>query len=119
MCARDMDAMRYTSYTDECCRTITEAAEYPSDGYLVHLVRLHRVGDRISRVLSADDFDPVPALSAPIGMCVRSLESELQQLKDSQFPVLPGPTSCKQLHPLRMFPLRNLIARSACPGGAA
>jgi hypothetical protein len=82
MCRRDMDPMRYTDYTEECCRVIEDAGEYPTDLYLVRLVRLHRMADRIRRILSVDECDPPGViLSAPIGMCIKSLEVELQQIK--------------------------------------
>lgn len=59
--------------------------EYPNDAAAVHLARLHGVAGRISRVLSPHEWDPSsPGLnSAPIGACVKSLESELTQLKES------------------------------------
>ncbi|KAK9369480.1 hypothetical protein V1509DRAFT_619548 [Lipomyces kononenkoae] len=82
MCRKDMDPMKYTDYTEECCRVLEDAGEYPTDLYLVRLVRLHRMGGRIRCMF--DEYDsPGLILSAPIGMCIKSIEAELRQLKQS------------------------------------
>lgn len=84
MCSRDIEQLRYTKYADDCVRVISEAAEYPSDMYLVRLTQLCCLGDRISRTLGTDDWDSSSSssgISAPIGACVRSFEAELHQLK--------------------------------------
>lgn len=74
--------MRYTKYTDECCRVIEDAQEYNTDQYLVRLVRLHRITDRIRRTVSLDESDPFGSLEAlPLGVCIRAIEVELQQIK--------------------------------------
>ncbi|KAK9233890.1 hypothetical protein V1525DRAFT_414898 [Lipomyces kononenkoae] len=84
MCRRDMDPMKYTDYTEECCRVLEDAGEHPTDLYLVRLVRLHRMAGRIRRMLTIDEYDsPGLILSAPIGMCIKSIEAELRQLKQS------------------------------------
>jgi hypothetical protein len=85
MCARDIEPIKYSKYVAECCQTVLEGMEYPNDASAVHLVRLHGVAARISRGLSPDEWDPSLGLnSAPIGACVRALESELVQLKESR-----------------------------------
>ncbi|KAJ9616643.1 hypothetical protein H2200_000362 [Cladophialophora chaetospira] len=40
MTARDFEPVRYTRYAEECCQVILEAAEYPTDIYLVQVVKL-------------------------------------------------------------------------------
>ena len=77
-----MEPLRYSRYADECCTTLAEAVESPTDVYAVHLARLHGLADRVARTLRHDDFQTAHTLtSAPVGACVESLESELQQLK--------------------------------------
>ncbi len=41
-CFRRLDPMRWTQHLEDCCTALLTAAEYPSDVYAVHLVRLHR-----------------------------------------------------------------------------
>ena len=87
MCVRDIDPIRYSKYVDDCCRVISEAAEYPTDIYVVHLTRLHGLANRITGTLFHDDCNVTTGFaSAPIVACVKSLESELLQLRNS----LPG-----------------------------
>ncbi len=81
MCARDIYPIRYSKYVDECCRAISEAAEYPTDIYVVHLTRLHGVAFKIMNTFTFDECHITPTFtSAPIGACVNSFESELEQL---------------------------------------
>ncbi|KEF56995.1 uncharacterized protein A1O9_07185 [Exophiala aquamarina CBS 119918] len=84
MCARDIEPIKQSKYVAECCQVLLEGMQYPTDSVAVHLVRLHGVADRISQALCADVWDyPVGLNSAPIGVYVKALESELMQLKRS------------------------------------
>ncbi|KAH8800269.1 hypothetical protein F5884DRAFT_809868 [Xylogone sp. PMI_703] len=89
ICARDIDPIRYSRYADECCNALTEAAEYPSDTYIVQLMNLHRLSDKIGRTLAMIDFTHPVGLSTPIGAYVKSLQSESKLQKD----LLPVDTS--------------------------
>ncbi|PMD37794.1 hypothetical protein L207DRAFT_532050 [Hyaloscypha variabilis F] len=94
MCSKDIDPLRYTDYTKECCRVIAEAGEYPTDQYLVSLVQMHNMTDRINRMLSCDESEPLGAiLSAPLGMCIQLLEKELEAIKTTILPETPENTS--------------------------
>lgn len=77
-----MSVLRYTKYTDECLLKLTETQEYPSDEYVVCLLRLHRIGEKIRRTLWDDPIDIAWGLSAPVGMGVRYLEMELRQFRE-------------------------------------
>ncbi|OJJ48315.1 hypothetical protein ASPZODRAFT_130294 [Penicilliopsis zonata CBS 506.65] len=83
LCSRDMSPLKYTKYTDECCNALSEMKEYSTDEYIIYHIRLHRVGEKIRRTLWDDRFDITWNMSAPLGMCVRYLEIELQRFKDS------------------------------------
>ncbi|OAL38891.1 hypothetical protein AYO20_01642 [Fonsecaea nubica] len=83
MTARDFEAIRYTKYTEECYTIISEAAELPSDLYLVQLTRLSYFIDKISRTIIQREWDPSSSISAPIGAYVKSLEAELRKYKAS------------------------------------
>jgi hypothetical protein len=90
MCIKDINPLRFTDYTKECCRIIAEAGEYPTDQYLVRLVRMHSLTDRIDHMLSYHESDPLgTSLSAPLGMCIRLIENELQTMKASIPPETP------------------------------
>lgn len=77
-----MSVLRYSKYTDECLVTVGEMKEYPTDEYIVYLLRLHRIGEKIRRTLWDDPIDIAWGLSAPVGMCVRYLEIELRQFRE-------------------------------------
>lgn len=93
MCSREMDPIRYTRYAEECFHAIADTVEYPTDAYLVQLVNLHRMSDKIARTLSIENLTSSTGFSTPIGALVKSLQGELLQLKDS----LPhdSPFTCK------------------------
>ncbi|RFU34087.1 hypothetical protein B7463_g2246, partial [Scytalidium lignicola] len=52
-------------------------------------MNLYRLSDKIGRSLAVEELDLSFGVSAPIGACVKSIESELLQLKDSL--LLDGP----------------------------
>jgi hypothetical protein len=79
-----MDPLRYTSYTEECCRVLEELQELPTDMYLVRLARLNRMAHRIVQTLPFDAYNP-PQLhpSDSVQSCVKYLEAELEHMKPS------------------------------------
>ena len=89
MTSRDFDPVQYNRYADECCQLILEAAEYPSDVYLVQVVKLLHLSEKIRNRLTQQDWDPPSGISAPVGACVKSLEAELLSLKPSVSADLP------------------------------
>jgi hypothetical protein len=85
VCAADIDPMRYTAYTEECCRVL-ESAGGSTDLYLVRLVRLHRMVERFDRMLSLDDYAAYEETSTPISTRIETFEAELQRMKQTQPP---------------------------------
>ena len=84
MCKRDIEPIRWSHYADECCNAILEAAEFPTDINVVHLSRLHALGDKIARNLTSDEDESTAAFnSAPVSSIIKILESELVKLKHS------------------------------------
>ncbi|KUL85594.1 hypothetical protein ZTR_08023 [Talaromyces verruculosus] len=63
--------------------TIGEMKEYPTDVYIVYLLRLHRIGEKIRRTLWDDPIDIAWGLSAPVGMCIQYHEIELRQFREA------------------------------------
>jgi hypothetical protein len=81
---RELYPVQYSKYVDECCRAVSEAAEYPTDLSAVHLARIHGMADRISRSLTPENWHTIPAFTPfPLGACVKLLEPELLQLRTS------------------------------------
>ncbi|RHZ50363.1 hypothetical protein CDV55_100915 [Aspergillus turcosus] len=83
-CLKDMDPLRYTGYTEECCRVLEELHEHPTDMYLVRLARLNRMAYRIVQTLPFDAYNPPQiALSDSVQSSVKHLEAELKHMKPS------------------------------------
>ncbi|KAK8172326.1 hypothetical protein BKA80DRAFT_340058 [Phyllosticta citrichinensis] len=79
--AKRYDSLRYSAQLDQCCRQLEEAQEYASDRFLVQLVRLQRIVQRIERKVPIDDLTPETTI--PIAMFVKSLHGELLEHKKS------------------------------------
>ncbi|KAK8223547.1 hypothetical protein IWX49DRAFT_206218 [Phyllosticta citricarpa] len=79
--AKRYDSLRYSAQLDQCCRQLEEAQEYSSDRFLVYLVRLQRIVQRIERKVPIDDLTPETTI--PIAMFVKSLHGELLEYKKS------------------------------------
>ncbi|PYH95251.1 hypothetical protein BO71DRAFT_377835 [Aspergillus ellipticus CBS 707.79] len=82
LCLDEKDPMRFTPYTEECCRLVEEAAECESDRYLIHLVRIAQMGEKIHRTLHSHEVEP-PSGSASTAIIISWLQKDLQQLKSS------------------------------------
>ena len=74
--------LRFTKYTDECLVAIGEMKEYPTDEYIIYLLRLHRIGEKICRTIWDDPINIAYGLPAPVVMCVQYLEIELRQFRE-------------------------------------
>jgi hypothetical protein len=99
-CIRDLEPIWYTRYTDECCRVVEEACQYVTDAYLVRLVRMTQIADRINRAFSYDDSDPSWGLSVPLGFSIRWLRVEVLQLKSSVPPDIPQSCESESVRPM-------------------
>lgn len=87
-CVRDMEPLRFTKYTEECCNTVSLVPEFPTDTLLVPLVRTAHLADKIVQTICSDDFDLPGLYSTPLGLSIRGFEAELRRLKAS-FPCEP------------------------------
>lgn len=83
-CVKDLGPIiRFTRYTDECCKVLDQIAEYPTDAFLTQLVRAMNVAERIHQTLYNTELHSSSLSSAPppLGLSIRWLEAELKQLK--------------------------------------
>ncbi|CAG7916245.1 unnamed protein product [Penicillium olsonii] len=81
-CVKDLGPIiRFTKYTEECCKVLEQAAENPVDAHLVQLVRVMNLAERIHCTLYRTDLHSSPVSSPPIGLSIRWLEAELKELK--------------------------------------
>ncbi|KAL9106603.1 MAG: hypothetical protein Q9227_008386 [Pyrenula ochraceoflavens] len=79
-----MEPIRYSTYVIECCRTISNAVEYPTDLHVAHLTHLYGLAEKIMCLpIQTDDHMTAASSSAPLGACVKSLEAELLKFKRS------------------------------------
>lgn len=83
MCVRETDTPRFTKYSNECCEILKETAEYPTDSFLVQLVRVLCVGQKAHYLVSANEVDYPIALTPMLGLAIKSYQVELQQLRSS------------------------------------
>lgn len=79
--AKRFDSLRYNAQLSDACRNLEEAQEYPSDRFLVYLVRLQNIVQRIERKVSVNDFTADTMI--PLAMFVNALHSELKDFKNS------------------------------------
>ncbi|KAL1624206.1 hypothetical protein SLS54_004136 [Diplodia seriata] len=79
--AKRYDSLRYSAQLAGVCRHLEEAQEYPTDQYLVYLVRLQGIVQRIERKVPIDDFTTDTMI--PIAMFVKALHGELDDFKKS------------------------------------
>ncbi|KAI1617442.1 hypothetical protein EDD37DRAFT_219756 [Exophiala viscosa] len=79
--ARDMEPLKYSMYADECCRVLEQANEHANDEQLVIMTRIMSLVGKIKSTFSPEEWEPSSGMSAPVGICVKSFEAELEQLK--------------------------------------
>ena len=78
---KKMESLRYTVHIDECCRSLEDSSEYPSDTRLVHLMRLRRIIEKMNQVYCSDELDLTLGVQGPLGMYVKQLEGELHEAR--------------------------------------
>ncbi|KAJ9402483.1 transcriptional regulator family: Fungal Specific TF [Paecilomyces variotii] len=86
---RRMDPLRYTPYVEECCQILLSSKRYPTDTYLVELVRLQKIANTIKRSIPIDDIEP-GKMRAPVGMHMKAIEKDLHVLRESWNKLVKG-----------------------------
>ncbi|WZH44654.1 Zn2-C6 fungal-type domain-containing protein [Fusarium acuminatum] len=81
------DVLMNANHVDMCCRVLETTMQYPSDEYLVKLVRIQQLAHSISIAMSPENLSQTVS-KLPLTMVVQSFEEQLQQYKDSLGPRL-------------------------------
>lgn len=95
-----MEPVRFTKYTNECCEELMKVSEFPTDPFLVQLIRVVHLGDKVHHTMSINELGSSAVLSAPLGLIVRGHQAELQELKTSFRCEFPGSGQCTNLAPI-------------------
>lgn len=90
-----MDPLRYTPYVEECCQILLSSKKYPTDIYLVELVRLQKIANTIEQSIPIDDVEP-GKITAPIGMHMKAIEKDLHLLRENWNKLVEG--NCESPH---------------------
>ncbi|KAH6867731.1 hypothetical protein B0T10DRAFT_569285 [Thelonectria olida] len=80
MCVRDMVAMPLRPSINESCAVLEEVMQFPSDRYLVQLVRVQQVAETIGKNLFEDANEANLQVSSTMLVTVSHLEKEVMKL---------------------------------------
>ncbi|KAF4461180.1 cercosporin resistance [Fusarium albosuccineum] len=81
------DVLMNTNSLEACCKVLETTMQYPSDEYLVKLVRIQQLAQSISLTM-AEVVDGHQAMKLPLTMVVRSFQDQLDQYRESLGPRL-------------------------------
>ncbi|KID90948.1 hypothetical protein MGU_01902 [Metarhizium guizhouense ARSEF 977] len=79
------DVLMSTTQLDHCCKVIETSMEFPSDEYLIKLVKIQQLAQTISITVSSDGMAP---MSLPLVMVVQSFQDQLDTFRASLPPRL-------------------------------
>ncbi|KAJ5096850.1 hypothetical protein N7456_007571 [Penicillium angulare] len=71
----------YIPYFDECCQSLDQAEEYPTDKYIVYLFQLQHIAEKINR-LSADHRNDLKKPMSGTELYVMSIKSDLEAFEN-------------------------------------
>ncbi|KGQ12688.1 hypothetical protein BBAD15_g1564 [Beauveria bassiana D1-5] len=74
------DVFMNTSHVELCLKTLENAAEYPSDVFLVKLVKSQQIAQNIALAMS---FDPSQPMQLPIPVLVQSFQDQIKSFRDT------------------------------------
>ncbi|PTB81173.1 hypothetical protein M440DRAFT_1345745 [Trichoderma longibrachiatum ATCC 18648] len=81
------DAFMNTSQLDAFCNLLSSPGEYPSDMYLVKLVRIQMLSQSISMAMTFDPAQP-PPMQLPLTMVVQDFQAQIEAYRASLPPHL-------------------------------
>lgn len=83
---RDINALKRSAYQDECCTTLENAAEYPTDSFLVYVARLQAMVESVAHTFqygSKEHTTVQQRWRIPLTLYTTPLERDLVNLKDT------------------------------------
>lgn len=75
------DVFMNTSYVEFCLKTLENAAEYPSDVFLIKLVKSQQIAQNIALTMSVDPSQQ--AMQLPIPVMVQSFQEQLKSFRET------------------------------------
>ena len=69
-----------TSHVELCLKTLENAAEYPSDVFLIKLVKSQQIAQNIALTMS---FDPTQQLPLPIPVMVQTFQEQIKNFRET------------------------------------
>lgn len=69
-----------TSHVELCLKTLENAAEYPSDVFLIKLVKSQQIAQNIALTMS---FDPNQQLPLPIPVMVQTFQEQINNFRET------------------------------------
>ncbi|RFU79981.1 trna processing endoribonuclease trz1 [Trichoderma arundinaceum] len=102
------DAFMNTSQLDSYCNILTSAGEYPSDAYLVKLIKIQMLSQSISMAMTFDPAQQRP-MQLPLTMVVQTFQNQIDSYRASLPPDLADNGKycpCSLLFPFAL--MRNL-----------
>lgn len=78
---KDMEAMKFTRYADTCCRILESSNEYETDAYLVRLVRMQQIAEKIGDALYSNDLCSLSTNTMSLASTIASLEEEVLHIE--------------------------------------
>lgn len=97
-----------TTYLETCCKVLEGRMEYPSDGYLVKLVRVQQLAQSISLSMAIENISQ-HSTRIPLTSVARSFQDQLNSFSGTHVP--PGVEDRESRHVLLVplsFSLRLL-----------
>ena len=90
LCFQRFDPIRYSPYLDQYLRALEAEQEYETDLYLVNLVRIQHLTERISRLHAKDHVeDDLPGIArAPLDAYMVAFQGELDRYRNELPPHL-------------------------------
>ncbi|RFU28196.1 hypothetical protein B7463_g8144, partial [Scytalidium lignicola] len=82
-CFQKIDALRFTPHMDECCQFLSENPEYSTDIYLVRLIQLQHIVERISRSIHHHNWEGKSIIKAPMELHMKTFQAELASFQAS------------------------------------
>ncbi|KAM3561191.1 hypothetical protein ARSEF4850_003326 [Beauveria asiatica] len=74
------DVFMNTSHVELCLKTLDNAAEYPSDAFLVKLVKSQQIAQNIALAMS---FDPSQPMQLPIPVLVQTFQDQIKSFRET------------------------------------